>query len=277
MKKILFHIIYICSAILPIESIAQNQHNIKADIQRAVIEFFYKVSEMNNPIEPIRPENIAAAYQKGINVFQVNNGDYNLARFLYWYKDSILKDYSISHHVLIKSIERFPENNRYLVRGVLQRKIEDDKIRRRIRDENLTLKVIWRGEELNNISIQSINFKLHPVFVNPNIVKEYELSVNPVVSHLPSYGGRWKTEISSVVKSMEGFDDEERTCVEIHSVNVLYYDQDEIGVTPDNWFLKGYIGPNKSKKPRCFLIYVEQKESGKFVAYYIYQEGKSKR
>ena len=277
MKKFLVHILYIFSAILPIESIAQNQHNIKADIQRAVTEFFYKVSEMNNPIEPIRPENIAAAYQKGINVFQVNNGDYNLARFLYWYKDSILKDNSISHHVLIKSIERFPENNRYLVRGVLQRKIEDDKQRRRIRDESLTLKVIWRGEELNNISIQSISFKLHPVFVNPNIVKEYELSVNPVVSHLPSYGGRWKTEISSVVKSMEGFDDEERTCVEIHSVNVLYYDQDEIGVTPDNWFLKGYIGPNKSKKPRCFLIYVEQKESGKFVAYYIYQEGKSKR
>lgn len=277
MKKHLFYIIYVCLAISPIEGIAQNQHNIEADIQRAVTEFFYKVSEMNNPIEPILPENIAAAYQKGINVFQVNDGDYNLARFLRWYQDSVLKDYSISHQVLIKSIERLPENNRYLVRGVLQRKIEDDTQRRRIRDENLTLKVIWRGEELNKISIQSISFKLHPIFVNPNIVKEYELSVNPVVTHLPSYGGRWKTEISSVVKSMEGFDDEERTCVKIQSVNVLYYDQDEIGVTPDNWFLKGYIGPNKSKKARCFLIYVQQRESDKLVAYYIYQDGKSKR
>lgn len=277
MKKFLFHIIYICSAILPIESTAQNKHNIEADIQRAVTDFFYKVSEMNNPIDPVRPEDFASAYQKGINVFQVNSGEIKMIRFLNWYKDSVLMNYSISHHIRIKSIERLQENNRYVVKGFLERKIEDDTRRRHVKDEPITIKVLWRGQELNNVSIQSIEYDLYMKFVWPNIVKEYELSVNPVVSHLPYYGGKWEVEISSVVKSMEGFDDEERTCVGIQPVNVLYYDQDKIGVTADDWFLKGYIGPNKSKKPRCFLIYVEQRESRKVVAHYIYQEGKKKR
>lgn len=277
MKKHLFYIIYVCLAISPIEGIAQNQHNIEADIQRAVKEFFFKVSEMNNPIEPVRPTNIAAAYQKDINVFQINGHDYKMVDFLTQYKDYTLKDLSISHLAIIQEVKQLEQKNRFHVKGLLRRKIEDDTKRRRVKDENLNLKVVWSGEELNNVSIQSISFNWALSFIEPNVVKEYELSVDPVVSHLPSYGGRWKTEISSVVKSMEGFDDEDRTCVEIQPVNVLYYDQDKIGVTADDWFLKGYIGPNKSKKPRCFLIYVEQRESRKVVAHYIYQEGKKKR
>ena len=52
---------------------AQNKYTVEADIERAVKEFFYKISEMNNPVEPIHPESFAAAYQKGINVFKVND------------------------------------------------------------------------------------------------------------------------------------------------------------------------------------------------------------
>lgn len=278
MKKNLRFLFTLFCTVLSLQIVlAQNKHNIEADIQRAVTEFFYKVSEMNNPVEPIRPENIAAAYQKGVNVFKINAGDYKLAPFLHWYQDSVLKNYSISHQVLIKSIERLPENNRYLVRGVLQRNIEDDTQRRRVRDENLTLKVIWRGEELNNVSIQSISFNLRLTFVEPNIKKEYDFYLSPIVSHLPPYGGLWRVEITSDIRLMEGFDDEERTCVGIQPVGAMYYDQDDIGVTVNENFLSGYIGPNKSKNARCFLVIVEQEESGIRMSHYIYQEGKKKR
>ena len=35
---------------------AHNKYNVEADIERAVKDFFYKISEMNSPVEPMRPE-----------------------------------------------------------------------------------------------------------------------------------------------------------------------------------------------------------------------------
>ena len=136
---------------------AHNKYNVEADIERAVKDFFYKISEMNSPVEPMRPEDFASAYQKGINVFQVNNGTLKMSYFLSWYKQNVLENYSVSHQVQITSIRKLPEKNRYEVKAVLHRKIEDDPQKRHIRDENITLKVIWLGQELNNVSIQSID------------------------------------------------------------------------------------------------------------------------
>ena len=137
MKKVTQIIILIWFILLPMMSAAQNKHNIEADIERAVKEFFYKVSEMNNPVEPIRPEDFASAYQKGVNVFQINSGDIKMIDFLIWYKNNVLEDHSISHEVRIKSIKPLPENNRYSIEGVLLRKIEDDTQHRRVKEEPL--------------------------------------------------------------------------------------------------------------------------------------------
>lgn len=259
---------------VPSLSMAQNKHNIEADIERAVKEFFLKVSEMNNPIEPIRPGNIAAAYQKGINLFQINGYDYKMVDFLTEYIDYTLKDLSISHQALIKSIEKLPEKNRYLVKGLLRRRIEDDTQRRRVRDESLTLKVIWRGEEFNNVSIQSISFNWALSFIAPNIVKVYELSIDPIVSHLNSSGGKWEFEVRSYIKSMEGFDDEERTCIGIQPVDVDYYNYDKIKIYSQGNKFYGFIEKNKSKKAKAFLITIKQKGSGKIVRHYVYQDRK---
>ena len=76
---------------------AHNKYNVEADIERAVKDFFYKISEMNSPVEPMRPEDFASAYQKGINVFQVNNGTLKMSYFLSWYKQNVLENYSVSH------------------------------------------------------------------------------------------------------------------------------------------------------------------------------------
>lgn len=252
---------------------AQNKYNVEADIERAVKEFFYKVSEMNNPVEPIRPENIASAYQKGINAFQFNNVNFKLLDFLNWYKKYVLEKYSISHQIQITSIKPLQEKNRFEVKGILHRKIEDDTQRRRIRDEAILIKVIWRGQEYNNVSFQSLSFKYQPNFLKPNIIKEYELSVDPIVSHLPSEGGNWTFELISDIKSMEGFDGEARTCVERQPIGGSYYNVDDIDIKIDNRTFSGYIDRNKSKTARCFLINVYQKESNKMVRHYIYQEG----
>ena len=277
MKKVIQSIIFICLILFSVESSAQNKHNIEADIERAVKEFFYKVSEMNNPVEPIRPEDFASAYQKGVNVFQINSGDIKMIDFLIWYKNNVLEDHSISHEVRIKSINPLPDNNRYSIEGVLLRKIEDDTQRRRVKEEPLYIKVIWRGQEYNNVSFQSIGFNLKLSFLKPNIKKEYELSLDHIVSHLSSQGGNWKFEIISNIKSMEGFDDEERTCVDSQPVHVTYYNQDDIDIRANGYTLSGYIGPNKSKKARCFLVIIEQDDSKKLVCHYIYQGGKQKR
>lgn len=252
---------------------AQNKYNVEADIERAVKEFFYKVSEMNNPVEPIRPENIASAYQKGINAFQFNNVNFKLLDFLNWYKKYVLEKYSISHQIQITSIKPLQEKNRFEVKGILHRKIEDDTQRRRIRDEAILIKVIWRGQEYNNVSFQSLSFKYQPNFLKPNIIKEYELSVDLIVSHLPSEGGNWTFELISDIKSMEGFDGEARTCVERQPIGGSYYNVDDIDIKIDNRTFSGYIDRNKSKTARCFLINVYQKESNKMVRHYIYQEG----
>ena len=238
---------------------AQNKYNVEADIERAVKEFFYKVSEMNNPVEPIRPENIASAYQKGINAFQFNNVNFKLLDFLNWYKKYVLEKYSISHQIQITSIKPLQEKNRFEVKGILHRKIEDDTQRRRIRDEAILIKVIWRGQEYNNVSFQSLSFKYQPNFLKPNIIKEYELSVDPIVSHLPSEGGNWTFELISDIKSMEGFDGEARTCVERQPIGGSYYNVDDIDIKIDNRTFSGYIDRNKSKTARCFLINVYQK------------------
>ena len=68
---------------------------------------------MNSPVEPMRPEDFASAYQKGINVFQVNNGTVKMSDFLSWYKHYVLENYSVSHQVQITSIRKLPEKNRY--------------------------------------------------------------------------------------------------------------------------------------------------------------------
>lgn len=272
-----FMITLVCMMLSLQSGLSQNRHNVEADIERAVTDFFYKVSEMNNPIEPVRPVNIAAAYQKGINVFQINGYDYKMVDFLTQYIDNTLKDLSISHQVIIKSIEQLTEKNRYKVKGLLRRRIEDDTQRRRVKDESLTLKVIWRGEGYNNVSIQSISFNWDLSFIEPDIIKEYEMSIDPIVSHLSEYGGRWKVKVTSSVKSMEGFDDEERVCVGIEPSYILYDNVDEIDIKEEGESLSGYIGPNKSKDARCFLIVFEQQGSGKRVNHYIYQSGKKKK
>lgn len=276
MNKGILHII-LGLVFLPMTMVAQNKHNIEADIERAVKEFFFKVSEMNNPVEPIRPEDFASAYQKGINVFQINSSDIKMIDFLVWYKNNVLGDFSISHEVRIKSIKPLQENNRYYIEGVLLRKIEDDTQRRHVKEEPLYIKVLWRGQEYNNVSFQSIAFNLNLSFLKPDVKKEYELSLDHIVSHLSSKGGNWKFEIISNIKSMEGFDDEERTCIDSQPANVIYYNQDDIDIKANGFTLSGYVGPNKSKIARCFLIVVEQEDSKKLVCHYIYQGGKQKR
>jgi hypothetical protein len=276
MNKGILHII-LGLVFLPMTMVAQNKHNIEADIERAVKEFFFKVSEMNNPVEPIRPEDFASAYQKGINVFQINSSDIKMIDFLVWYKNNVLEDFSISHEVRIKSIKPLQENNRYYIEGVLLRKIEDDTQRRRVKEEPLYIKVLWRGQEYNNVSFQSIAFNLNLSFLKPDVKKEYELSLDHIVSHLSSKGGNWKFEIISNIKSMEGFDDDERTCIDSQPANVIYYNQDDIDIKANGFTLSGYVGPNKSKIARCFLIVVEQEDSKKLVCHYIYQGGKQKR
>lgn len=265
--------LYLC----PMVATAQNKHNVEADIERAVKEFFYKISEMNNPIDPIRPENIASAYLKGVNSFKVNGSAYKLLDFLNWYKINVLGKQNIIHQARIVSIRPFPEKNRYYVETLLQRKIEDDQQKRHIQDETVYLKVIWRGEEYNNVSIQSVSFNLKLRDQKPNIVKEYELSLDPIVSHLSSEGGDWKFELTSDVKSMEGFDGEERTCVNRQSIGGSYVNPDEITINVDKCVFSGHIDRNKSKEARCFLVIVHQEESNKMVRHYIYQEGTKKK
>lgn len=276
MNKGILHII-LCLVFLPMTMVAQNKHNIEADIERAVKEFFFKVSEMNNPVEPIRPEDFASAYQKGINVFQVNDGNIKMINYLSWYKQNVLEDYSISHQIQINSIRKLPENNRYEVKGVLHRKIEDDSQRRRVRDENITLKVIWRGQEYNNVSIQSIDYNLKLTFIKPDVIKEYELSLDQTLSYIPAEGGKWDFTIISNVKSMEGFNGEERTCVATDPIGTLYSNMDDIDIHVSGSTLSGYIMPNKSKASKGYLIIIEQKESKKIVGHCIYQAGKKKK
>ena len=256
---------------------AQNKYNVEADIERAVKEFFYKISEMNNPVDPIRPENFASAYQKGINVFKLNNGSVKMSFFLTWYKQNVLENYSVTHQVQIKSIERLAENNRYEVKCVLQRKIEDDPQKRHIKDEDIKLKVIWRGQEVNNVSIQSIDWNLKFTFLKPNIVKEYQLYLDHAWSYITADGGNWEFTQNSYVKSMEGFDGEERTCVDKQMISTLYTNVDDIDLHVNGSTFSGYIPPNKQKTSKGFLIIIEQKESGKKVAFLIYQAGKKKK
>lgn len=263
--------------LIPLATASQNKHNIKADIERAVKEFFYKVSEMNNPIEPIRPEDFASAYQKGVNVFQINSGDIKMINFLAWYKKNVLKDYSISHHIRIIEIKKLPESGRYTVIGVLERKIEDDTQRRRVEDEPIELKVIWRGQEYNNVSIQSIAFNLELTFIKPDVIKEYELSLDQTLSYIPAEGGKWDFTIISNVKSMEGFNGEERTCIATNPIGTLYSNIDDIDIHVSGSTLSGYIKPNKSKTSKGYLIIIEQKESKKIVGHCIYQAGKKKK
>lgn len=256
---------------------AQNKHNIEADIERAVKEFFYKVSEMNNPVEPIRPEDFASAYQKGVNVFQINRGDIKMVDFLSWYKKNVLENYSISHHIRIIEIKKLPESGRYTVSGVLERKIEDDTQRRRVEDEPIELKVIWRGQEYNNVSIQSIAYNLKLTFMKPDVIKEYELSLDQTLSYIPAEGGKWDFTIISNVKSMEGFNGEERTCIATNPIGTLYSNIDDIDIHVSGSTLSGYIKPNKSKTSKGYLIIIEQKESNKVVGHCIYQAGKKKK
>ena len=256
---------------------AQNKYTVEADIERAVKEFFYKISEMNNPVDPIRPENFASAYQKGINVFKLNNGSVKMSFFLTWYKQNVLENYSVTHQVQIKSIERLAENNRYEVKCVLQRKIEDDPQKRHIKDEDIKLKVIWRGQEVNNVSIQSIDWNLKFTFLKPNIVKEYQLYLDHAWSYITADGGNWEFTQNSYVKSMEGFDGEERTCVDKQMISTLYTNVDDIDLHVNGSTFSGYIPPNKQKTSKGFLIIIEQKESGKKVAFLIYQAGKKKK
>ena len=255
---------------------AQNKYTVEADIERAVKEFFYNISEMNNPVEPIRPESFAAAYQKGINVFKVNDVSLKMSYFLSWYKQHVLESYSVTHQVQIKSIERLTEKNRYKVNAVLHRKIEDDPQKRHIKDEDITLKVVWRGQELNNVSIQSIDWNLRFSFLKPNIVKEYELSLDHTLSYITADGGEWEFTQSSYVKSMEGFDGEERTCIDKQKIGTLYTNVDDIDLRVNGSTFSGYIKPNKQKTSRGYLIIIEQKESGKSVAHCIYQQGRRK-
>ena len=273
---ILLYLIVCCLMCYPLSGNAQSEYKIKSDIERAVKDFFYKVSEMNNPVEPVRPEDFAAAYQKGINVFQVNNGTIKMVNFLSWYKKNILQDYSISHKLRITEITKLKDNNRYSVKGVLERKIEDDTQRRRIEDEPVEIKVVWRGQEFNNVSIQSMNWDWKLNFAKPNIIKEYELSLDRTVSYVPAKGGTWEFEITSRVKSMEGFNGEERICVGTQDVGSVFYNQDNVGITNRGNKLSGYIGPNKSKTSKGFLIVIEQNESKKMVLHCIYQPGKDK-
>ena len=274
MKETIRYILFLL--LFPTVTTAQNKYNVEADIERAVKDFFYNISEMNNPVEPIRPESFASSYQKGINVFKVNDGIVKMSFFLSWYKQHVLENYSVSHQVQIKSIQKLPENNRYEVKGVLQRKIEDDPQRRHIRDESITLKVIWRGQELNNVSIQSIDWNLKFTFLKPNIVKEYELFLDHTWSYIPADGGNWEFTQNSYVKSMEGFDGEERTCIDKQLINTLYTNIDDIDIHVNGSTFSGYIKPNKQKTSRGYLIIIEQKESGKTVGHCIYQAGKKK-
>ena len=95
MNKGLYIILFLWLVLSPLTTPAQNKHNIEADIERAVKEFFYKVSEMNNPVEPIRPEDFASAYQKGVNVFQINSGDIKIKMidFLIWNKNRFIRHF----------------------------------------------------------------------------------------------------------------------------------------------------------------------------------------
>ena len=75
---------------------------------------------------------------------------------------------------------------------------------------------------------------------------------------------------------MEGFDGEERTCVDKQPVSTLYTNVDDIDIHIKGSTFSGYIKPNKQKTSRGYLIIIEQKESGKSVGHCIYQAGKKK-
>lgn len=79
MKETIRYILFLL--LFPTVTTAQNKYNVEADIERAVKDFFYNISEMNNPVEPIRPESFASSYQKGINVFKVNDGIVKMSFF----------------------------------------------------------------------------------------------------------------------------------------------------------------------------------------------------
>ncbi len=275
MKIRLIFLIYTACWALTVNG--QNIRNIDTDIERAVREFFYKVSEMNAPVNPIYPTSIAPSYQRGINTFQVNGSNFSLKDFLVWYKKNVLEDLSVSHEVKVESIEKLSQNNRFIVKGVLKRRIEDDTKKRRIRDENLTMKVVWRGSGINNVSFQSISFNLKLSFLMPNVIKEYEFTVAPNVTHLSADGGEWQFNITSNVKSMEGFDDEERACIDVQPIGGTCYTPDNIKFNINGRSLSGIIDKNTSKNSRCFLIRITQNESNDILYHYIYQEGKDQK
>ncbi len=281
-------VIIICLFLSPTAITAQNRYNIETDIERAVKDFFLKMSEMNSPVEPISPESFASAYQKGINIFLINGKSIKMVDFLNWYKRVVLANYSISHRIQIKSITKLQENNRYLVKCVLHREIENDSQVRHISDENVEIKAVWRGQEVNNVSIQSISSNFNLNFIKPNVIDKYEFQVWPIVTHLSAFSTKWEFEVISNKKSMEGFDGEERKCIKTEPINITYESPDKIiywrrekkeGTYFSNRVesFSGYVGQNKSKKARCFLIIIRQKESGNYLRHYIYQEGRKKR
>ena len=126
------------------------------------------------------------------------------------------------------------------------------------------------------MSIQSIDWNLRFSFLKPNIVKEYELSLDHTLSYITADGGEWEFTQSSYVKSMEGFDGEERTCIDKQKIGTLYTNVDDIDLRVNGSTFSGYIKPNKQKTSRGYLIIIEQKESGKSVAHCIYQQGRRK-
>ena len=103
------------------------------------------------------------------------------------------------------------------------------------------------------------------------------MSLDQTLSYIPAEGGKWDFTIISNVKSMEGFNGEERTCIATNPIGTLYSNIDDIDIHVSGSTLSGYIKPNKSKTSKGYLIIIEQKESKKIVGHCIYQAGKKKK
>ncbi len=270
-------ILLLCLAFPPTALSAQSRYNVNADIERAVREFFYKISEMNNPIEKLSPEDIAAAYQKDINTFYLNSDEIKMTSFLNWYKQYILKDHSITHVFKVTSIENYYGTSVYKVKGMLQRNIEDD-LQQRIKDTPIEMTVIWRGKDYNSLSIRSIDFRMYLIPEDQITTNEYEFYINKNVSHLSSQGGAWEFELHSVINTKQGYFGEENRLIKSERAYYTYSTPDNININVDYFdVFSGYIPPNKEKDARCFLIKITQQGSGEVLRHYIYQEGKRKR